>query len=149
MIATVGLALLSCIVTWERVYTVNDFWDRPRLGVANVSGHPHIYESPFNKDKDDFEDLYLVSPIEPELLALVLEDWDIWNRWSEAFDRGETSRETHPALPPDRARHDELKNLIGARFKRHPANCRKFKAEFRSVRRGWNGMEVEWSEPDH
>jgi hypothetical protein len=135
-------------VAWERVYTINDFWDHPRRGVANVSGHPHIYESPFNKDKDDFEDFYLVSPIEPDLLALVLEDWDIWNRWSEAFDRGETSRETHPALPPDRARHDELTNLIGTRFKTDPANCRKMKPAFRSVRLGWNGMEVKWSEPE-
>jgi hypothetical protein len=38
-----------------------------------------------------------VQPIDPELLALVLEDWDIWNRWSDAFDRGEASQETHPA----------------------------------------------------
>src|SRR5215469_7606245 len=85
-------------VAWERVLTVNDFWDGPRRGAAEVSGRPHIYESPFIATKDDFEEFFWVQPIDADLLPLVLEDWDIWNRWSEAFDRGEASRETHPAL---------------------------------------------------
>ncbi|MGD1096743.1 MAG: hypothetical protein ABSB35_32710 [Bryobacteraceae bacterium] len=141
-------SLLSCIVAWEQVYTVNNFWDRLRRDVADVSGQPHIYESRFNEARDDFEDFYFVSPIEPELLALVLEDWDIWTRWSEAFDRGETQKENHPAPPQDRLRHDELKQLIGQRFKSDAANCRKRRGEFRNVRPGWNGLEVQWSEPE-
>jgi len=135
-------------VAWERVYTVNDFWDGPRLGVADVFGRPHIYASPFNEAKDDFDDFYVVSPIGPELLALVLEDWDIWIRWSDAFHRGEASQETHPALPENRARHEELKALIGTRLRTNPSACRNLKAEFRSVGLGWNGMEVQWSEPE-
>ena len=82
---------------WERVFTVYDSWDGPRRGIAEVSGRPHIYGSSFNDTKDDFEEFFWVQPIDPELLALVLEDWDIWNRWSDAFDRGEASQETHPA----------------------------------------------------
>jgi hypothetical protein len=78
------LTLVLFVVAWEHVYMVNNFWDRPRLGVADVSGRPHIYESPFDSLQDDFQDFFLVSPIDSELLALVLEDWDIWNRWSEA-----------------------------------------------------------------
>ncbi len=140
------LSLVLCGLAWERVYTINNFWDSPRFGVADLSGRPHIYEAPFNEAKDDYEDFFLVSPIDPDLLTLVLEDWDIWNRWSEAFHRGDASRDTHPALPEDRPRHDELKELIGNRFRTDPTNCRKFTAEFRSVRQGWNGMEVEWSE---
>ena len=135
-------------MAWERVLTVNDYWDGPRRGIAEVSGRLHIYESPFNETKDDYEEFFWVSPIEPDLLALVLEDWDIWNRWSDAFDRGEASRETHPALPQDRTRHDDLQNLIGSRFRTEPAFRRKLWARFRSPRRGWNGMEVEWLESE-
>ncbi len=76
-------------------------------------GRPHIYESPFNAAKDDFEEFFWVQPIDPDLLTLVLEDWDIWNRWSDAFDRGEASQKTHPALPQDRTRQNVLQNLIG------------------------------------
>jgi hypothetical protein len=140
------LTLVLCSVAWERIFTINDFWDCPRLGVAQVFGRPHIYESPFNSLKDDFEDFYLVCPIDPDLLALVLEDWEIWNRYSEAFDRGEVSREDHPALPQDRPRHTDIKGLIGTRLRTDPSNCRKLRAEFRRVGQGWNGMEVQWSE---
>ena len=117
-------------MVWERVLTVNDYWDGPRRGIAEVSGRPHIYESPSNEAKDDFEEFFWVSPIGSDLLALVLEDWDIWTRWSEAFDRGEASRETHPALPQDRTRHDYLQNLIGSRFRTEPATRRKRWAVF-------------------
>lgn len=89
-----------------------------------------------------------MSPIEPDLLALVLEDGDIWNRWSDAFDPGEASKDTHPALPQDRPRHDDLQNLIGTRLKTDSANRRKLWVRFRSVRRGWNGLEVEWLESE-
>ena len=133
-------------MAWDRVYTVNDFWDRPRFGVADVSGQPHIYESPFNEARDDYEDFYVLSPIEPTLLALVLEDWDIWLRWSDAFDRGEATQETHPALPKDRKRHDELQVAIGKRFKTDPLHLRQLNGEFRNGHRGWRGLKVRWSE---
>lgn len=94
-------------------------------------------------------DFCLVTPIEPELLKLVLKDCAIWIRWREAFDRGEVSNETHPALLEDRPRHDELHRLIGDRLKTDPANCKKLIAEFRNIRVGWNNLEVQWSEPSH
>jgi hypothetical protein len=131
---------------WEPVYTINEFGDRPWLGVADVSGVPHIYSSPFNTVKDDFEDFYLVSVIRPGLFELVLEDWDIWMRWSEAFDKREASNETHPALPEDRPRHDELVRLIGTRLKVDSADAKKLNADFRNAHLGWNGMEVRWSD---
>jgi hypothetical protein len=46
-------------VAWERVYTINDFFDCPRLGVADVFGHPDIYALAFNTLKDDYEDFFL------------------------------------------------------------------------------------------
>jgi hypothetical protein len=52
--------------------------------------------------QDDFSDYYLVSPISAELLVLILEDWTVWMRWIAAFGRGETTMDTHPALPADR-----------------------------------------------
>lgn len=57
---------------WERVYTVNGFWDCPRLGVADYKGRPHIYESEFSEAQDDYSGLYRLSEVEPALLALIL-----------------------------------------------------------------------------
>jgi hypothetical protein len=65
-------------MTWERVYTVSDFWDCPRSGVANYKGKPHFYEAEFSVVEDDYTGRYWLARIEPNLLLLVLEDWEIW-----------------------------------------------------------------------
>jgi hypothetical protein len=129
-------------VAWERVYTVNDWWDGPLLGVADVFGCPHIYELPVDTLKDDYHDTFVVSPIDPELLRLVLEDWEIWMRWRDASERGETTIATHPALPQDRPRHDELNQLIGSRLKVDLSDCKKLNGEFRGLRTGWDRGSV-------
>jgi hypothetical protein len=133
---------------WERVYTVNEFWDGPRLGVADVGGLPHIYQSPFDSVLQDFSDFFLVSPIDAELLDLVLEDWGIWTRWCTAFEAGVTTQETHPALAEERAEHEEITSLIGKRLAVNPTTSRRVTAEFRIVRPGWSGLEVQWSGDD-
>src|SRR5271165_1788256 len=102
-------------MAWERVHTINEFLDKPRLGVADVDGVRHVYQSPFDGALDDYAEYFLVAPIAPDLLDLVLEGWGIWIRWVQAFELGETSKATHPALPEERERHEEIKRLIGDR----------------------------------
>ena len=72
----------------DRVLTVNEYYDGPRLGVAELNGVPYIYEAEFDHSTDEYGDTYFLSPIDPELLALVLEDWAIWCRWDAAHKRG-------------------------------------------------------------
>ena len=133
-------------MAWERVYTINDFWDGPRLGIADVEGIPHIYRSPFDTAADAFAEYFLVAPIDRDLLDLVLEDWRIWIRWEQAYKRGEASKETHPALPKDRERYEEIKRLISNRLFVDADTGQKLKAEFRTVKVGWDGIvEVQWS----
>ena len=133
-------------MVWERVYTINNYWDCPRLGVADVNACPHLFESPFDENIDDYADYFLVSPVDPELLSLLLEDRAIWLRWSEAFDNNTTPPGTHPALPEDRPRHEQLKLLIGNRLSVDTANSLKRRGEFRSTEKGWDGFEVRWHE---
>jgi len=65
-------------MAWDRVHTVNGYYDGPRLGIADVDGVPHIYEAEFDHSSDEYGDTYFVSPVDESLLALVLEDWEIW-----------------------------------------------------------------------
>lgn len=130
-------------MAWERVYTVNNFYDGPRLGVADVDGVPHIYEAEFDHNLDEYGDTFLVSPVDQDLLALVLEDWEIWLRWNAAFKRGDASVGSHPALPEDRERHGVLKASIGDRLKIDRERARYMKARFESASRG-GSMMVEW-----
>jgi hypothetical protein len=41
-----------------------------------------------------------------------MEQWQIWLRWKAAFHANETTLETHPALPHERSRYDELDQAI-------------------------------------
>jgi len=102
---------------WDRVYTVNDYYDGPVLGVADYQGQPHIYEKQFDIDEDEYTNRFLLSQIDPALFSWVMEDWGIWLRWNAAYRKGAVDVKTHPALPEDRQRHAELARLIGDRLR--------------------------------
>jgi hypothetical protein len=137
---------------FETVHTCTDWYDGPRRGVADLGGVPHLFESQWADGEYLDNDTYLLTPIDLETLALALEDWAIWQRWVTAFHRGEATRDTHPALPADRPRHDELDRLLAARLMIDPGrSVRKF-ATFH-VREdpawsgyGWRPLAVEWSD---
>lgn len=130
----------------DRVFTINDYYDGPRLGIAEVDGLPHIYEAEFDHSSDEYGDTYFVSPIDAELMSLVLEDWEIFLRWDAARRRGEATLETHPALPADRLRHKVLSAAVGDRLRTDPTNRRYFRAIFHHTQRvgDWSGTTVEW-----
>jgi len=127
---------------WDRVYTVNDYYDGPRRGIADVDGVPHIYEAEFDHSADEYGDTFFVSAIDQDLFSIVLEDWGIWLRWQSTFKRGEASHESHPALPEDRERHEALKIAIGDRLKTDRARAKYLRAYF-GVENG--ETVVEWS----
>src|SRR5262245_56291606 len=80
---------------WDQIYTINKYYDGPELGVADYRGKPHIYERQFDTERDDYSERFLLSPIDPELLSLVLENWEIWLRWDSAYRQGNATIKTH------------------------------------------------------
>jgi hypothetical protein len=116
---------------YDTVHTITDWYDGPRGGVADLNGEPHYYESRWDEARDDWSEEYLLNRIDNETLRLALEDWQIWLRWEAAFHEGRTPRETHPALPEDRARHNELEKVLAERLVINPDACVKAKAEFK------------------
>jgi hypothetical protein len=132
-------------IPWERVYTINEYYDGPRLGIAGFEGKPHIYESQWNDVEDDYTDRFWIREIDSQLLALVMEDWEIYRRWSGAYKRGETTVHGHPALPSERQRHEELSMLIGDRLKAREERSVTKCARFRGA--GEDGLEVQWLDP--
>lgn len=94
---------------YENVFTVTDYYDGPRRGVANFQGKPHFYDCIFDESKDDYTDFFWLTPIDSGTFELAMEDWAIWQKWEEAFHTGKTTLATHPALPEDADRSAELK----------------------------------------
>ena len=132
----------------ERVYTVTDFYDCPRGGVADFEGAPHSYALEWDDDADDYADTYRLRPISDATLKLVLECWVLWERWARAFHAGAATLETHPALPEDRARYFELKALLEPDLRIDPNSPLRARGEFRRapcwINTGIGPYEVSW-----
>jgi hypothetical protein len=89
---------------FEIIYTMTDYYDGPRAGIASFHGIPHLYQSLFDYTHDDWTDIYLLKPIDEATFRLALEDWEIYKRWETARMNGQATIDTHPALPEDRLR---------------------------------------------
>jgi len=96
----------------EEVFTVTDYYDGPRKGIANYQGRPHLYDCIFDEAEDDYLSLFRLTPVAEDVFQLAMEDWQIWRRWTSAFYAGRVKLDSHPALPEDRARHNELKSIL-------------------------------------
>ncbi len=103
---------------WEIVHTVNEFYDVPRLGVADFDGTPHVYACVFDPVVDDWTSTYQLSPINEAGFTAVKEAWDIWSRWQSSF-YAQTLKDDdhHPALAVDRARYEELRPIVARHLK--------------------------------
>lgn len=118
---------------------MTDYYDGPRGGIALFHGKPHLYESKFldferNAEGEYLEeDHYYLTLIDDTVLQLALEDWEIWLRWEAAFHAGLTDTSTHPALPPDRSRHEILKPLLSSALLTKKDDAIVAKAEFRAI----------------
>lgn len=134
---------------YERVYTMTDYYDGPRRGIADFDGRPHLYTSHFEDMLDGYSDSFELQPIDDATLQLALESWAIWLRWDDAFHAGEVTLDTHPALPADRARHDELDPVLEATFAALPRGVVYATASFRPSEGHTDGgrgrhMQVQW-----
>ncbi len=96
----------------EIVHTVTDYYDGPRGGIANYHGEPHLYSSVWDEGSEDWSEVFLLQPVDEATFRLAMEDWAIWCRWERAFHSGQTTHATHPALPDERMRHDQLSAIL-------------------------------------
>ncbi len=141
-------------LSYERVHAVLDFWDGIRSGIADLNQQPHYFLSPFDNEKGDYAEYYLLSPIDEETFRLAIENDEIWKRWYVACQTGQTTIETHPALPEDRARYDKIEAILKDRLILNPQSTTMAWAEFHRDYTGitpkhgtnpWAKIWVKWS----
>jgi hypothetical protein len=114
---------------YEKGFSINSWYDGPRLGVANFSGKPHIYKSVWNVNKEEWESFYYLKAIDHKQFKLVLEDLEIWKKFEANFMKSEVNF-YHPALSKARY-HNDLQNLLNEIFEIDYSSAIKAKAEFK------------------
>ena len=97
---------------FELVFTVGDYYDGPRKGIANYQSKPHFYECIFDEEKQNYSDRFQLTPLGQKSFELAVEAWGIWRRWEIAFHTGKTAIDTHPALPHESARYAQLHKIL-------------------------------------
>ncbi|HEX8251054.1 MAG TPA: hypothetical protein VF599_22965 [Pyrinomonadaceae bacterium] len=115
---------------YETVHTITDWYDGARAGIADLDGKPHYYENHWSESESDWSDIYFLKPLDAETFALAMEDREIRLRWEEAFKTGKTTGNTHPALPEERQRHEELIRILAERLVIIPETGIRAEAEF-------------------
>jgi hypothetical protein len=139
---------------FEQVYTVTDYYDGPLAGIADYRGNPHFYDRIWDAAQQEYSDLFQLSSISRSTFDCAMEDWAIWQRWELAFHTGHATIESHPALPEDRARHEELKVILSSVLKTDSSSCIIRKGLFEAIKgpelpKGvMRPMRVKWTDPD-
>jgi hypothetical protein len=108
----------------EHVYVENEWYDGPRIGLADVQGRVHRFKSLFDEKEDEYLGRFLVWPVDAEELSLEQEQWAIFVSWNKDYERGIAGVETHPGNPGTSARWDELHALLRAKREIEPRSAK-------------------------
>jgi len=133
-------------MNWNRVETVEDYWDGPRQGYAFLDGGLVFYNCIWSEADDAYSDQFIVKPIPSYYLSAVREHWSIWRRWESAFAAGKTTKETHPALPADKERNQELQAMLSLVEESTPDGTQKVTGVFRRLSDEAKSWQVRWIE---
>ena len=136
---------------FERVYTVWDYYDGPRSGIAEYLGVAHYYCCEWDENLGDYADTFILAPIDGEILSLALEQWEIWLKWERKFHQGEALESTHPGLPGQNQRYAELEAMLDKRISESSTHSIRVRATFRPLPNQeqrtpgiMRQLEVEW-----
>jgi hypothetical protein len=117
----------------ETVYTVNDYWDGPRVGVADFKGQPHYFQCVLDDASDDWSSIFWLHSMEPETFNLVMENWKLWERWREARTEGRPDDDSHPCLTEDRATYEAISVVVEKKLRIDPARDIRAEGQFQTI----------------
>ena len=105
---------------YETVYVVDEWYDGPRTGFANLQQKPHFYRSLFldidnDDDYDPEEDRFELTPVPEQVVEWAVASHQLWLKWNEAYRAGTLPQDLNDrmrVLPEDRALYTELRERV-------------------------------------
>ena len=130
---------------YEKVHTVNDYWDGPLIGVADYKGKPHRFELIFDENEDDYSTEYELQQISETEFKLIIQSWNLWIKWKNKKDRTKDEQNSHPVLPEDRKEYEKIVAKLKVLTETNKFPIFKVKGYFNRIGPEHHDFEVHWS----
>tara|TARA_R110002073_G_scaffold335466_1_gene527516 strand:- start:146 stop:559 length:414 start_codon:yes stop_codon:yes gene_type:complete len=129
---------------YEKVYTVNDYWDGPIEGVADYQGKPHKFKLLFDKNEDQYSTDYELQKISTKEFKLILQSWSLWIKWNNKEGKTKEEFDSHPVLPTDKEELEKIEAQLRELAESNDSNKFKIKGFFNRLGTEHHDFEVQW-----
>ena len=136
---------------FERVFTIDEWRAGPRAGVANFAGAPHFYRAvaPASDGWRPGGDVFELTPLSAELLALMLEADALFRRWHPGPRAGGEPVSSSRGTPEERVRYAGLvRQIADGLAKRHPIAIMRGHFDFDPDRVRWTPIDQDRRDRD-
>jgi uncharacterized protein involved in tellurium resistance len=133
---------------YEKVHTVNDYWDGPIEGVADFRGKPHKFKLLFDENEDDYSTDYELQKISTKEFDLILQSWSLWIKWNDKKNKTKEEFDSHPILPSDKEECEKIDAQLKKLAESNDSNKFKIKGFFNRFGSEHHDFEVKWKNDD-
>jgi hypothetical protein len=133
---------------YEKVHTVNDYWDGPIEGVADFRGKPHKFKLLFDENEDDYSTDYELQKISTKEFDLILQSWSLWIKWNDKKNKTKEEFDSHPILPSDKEECEKIDAQLKKLAESNDSNKFKIKGFFNRFGSEHHDFEVNWKNDD-
>ena len=129
---------------YEKVHTVNDYWDGPVEGVADYQGKPHKFNLLFDENEDDYSTDYELQKISTKEFDLIILSWSLWIKWKNKKDKTKEEIDSHPVLPKDKKEREIIEAQLKKLTESRDSTKFKVKGFFKRLGSEHHDFEVHW-----
>jgi hypothetical protein len=100
---------------YEPVFTVLEYYDGPRKGIASYRKTPHFFDCIIN-DKNEYSEKYLLTPVDDETYRLAMEASEIFRKWEIRFHDNKRASTTSRAYLLDTKKYRAINRVLDKRL---------------------------------
>jgi len=96
---------------YELVFTVLEYYDGPRKGIASYRKAPHFFDCIIN-DKNEYSEKYFLTPLDDETYRLAMEASEIFRKWEIRFHDNKRTSKTSRAYLLDTKKYRAINRVL-------------------------------------
>jgi hypothetical protein len=101
---------------YELVFTVLEYYDGPRKGIASYRKTPHFFDCIISNDKNEYSEKYFLTPLDDETYRLAMEASEIFRKWEIRFHDNKRTSTTSGAYLLDTKKYRAINRVLDKRL---------------------------------